>query len=261
MAVFELYSKRRARELGNVPDVYEYDKIPEALKVQIIHIWSDAIGIPYVTTHRDSSISNIRSTYHAIAQVLRREYGLFKLVPNSDPDEKAHSQDELKNWFLRETNADRILDAVELSARFIERACSRTDYIPTRQNKEICKQAIEELNKRFQENGVGYQYMDGIIVRVDFAAYSCRGGQTCSRRAESTRIQERSRRIPKRLRTLPARQEGRGARRLRQVLREYDENYLYEAQLAVRSKPGHGQAPRSNLFGQRSNPVLLAVAF
>ncbi|MBA4033597.1 MAG: hypothetical protein C0480_03190 [Bradyrhizobium sp.] len=167
MAVFELYSKRRARELGNVPDVYEYDKIPEALKVQIIHIWSDAIGIPYVTTHRDSSISNIRSTYHAIAQVLRREYGLFKLVPNSDPDEKAHSQDELKNWFLRETNADRILDAVELSARFIERACSRTDYIPTRQNKEICKQAIEELNKRFQENGVGYQYMDGIIVRVD----------------------------------------------------------------------------------------------
>ena len=27
-----------------MPDVYVYDKIPQELKVQIIHIWHDAIG-------------------------------------------------------------------------------------------------------------------------------------------------------------------------------------------------------------------------
>jgi hypothetical protein len=168
MPVFETYSKRRARELGNAPDVYEYDKIPRVLKVQIIHIWSDAIGTPHVTSHGDSAVRNIRQAYHNIVQVLRREYGLFELAPNSDPDEKAYSQDELKTWFLAETDTDRVLDAVELSCRIIERVCSAPNYISTRhENKEICKAAIEELNTRFKENGVGYQYTDRIIVRVD----------------------------------------------------------------------------------------------
>jgi len=168
MVVIELYSKRRARELGNVPDVYEYDKIPQPLRVQIIHIWGDAIGIPYITTHSESSIRNIHTAYHNIVQVLRREYGLFTLAPNSDAEEKAHSKNELTRWFLGEANTDRILDAVELSARIIERACSKPNYISTRQNNnEIAKEAIEELNTRFKEHGVGYQYTDGVIVRVD----------------------------------------------------------------------------------------------
>ena len=167
MPVFEIYSKRRARELGNVPDVYQYDKIPHAFKVQIIHIWGDAIGIPYVTAHGDSAIRSIRQTYHNIVQVLRREYGFFKLAPNSDPEEKANSKDELTSWFLGEENTDRLFDAVELSGRLIERVCCRNDYITKRNNSEICKEAIKELNTRFKENGVGYQYTDGIIVRVD----------------------------------------------------------------------------------------------
>ena len=112
MPVFEIYSKRRARELGNVPDVYQYDKIPHAFKVQIIHIWGDAIGIPYVTAHGDSAIRSIRQTYHNIVQVLRREYGFFKLAPNSDPEEKANSKDELTSWFLGEENTDRLFASV-----------------------------------------------------------------------------------------------------------------------------------------------------
>lgn len=176
MVVVELYSKRRARELGNVPDVYEYDRIPYPLKVQIVHIWGDGIGVPYVTTRSESSIRNIHSAYHTIAQVLRREYGLFTLARNSDPEEKALSKDELTTWFLSETNTDRILDAVELSARIIERMCSKPNYISARQdNDEISRRAIEELNTRFKEHGVGYQYTDEIIVRVDFGVNSCRG--------------------------------------------------------------------------------------
>ena len=48
MAIFDLYSKRRKAERGEVPDVYIYDKIPSGLRVQIVHIWGDAIGNPGV---------------------------------------------------------------------------------------------------------------------------------------------------------------------------------------------------------------------
>ena len=47
MPVIDIYSRRRKKQLGHVPDVYEYDTIPEELRIQIFQIWGEAIGIPY----------------------------------------------------------------------------------------------------------------------------------------------------------------------------------------------------------------------
>ncbi len=44
MPTFDLFSKRRKRAAGEMPDVYTYEIIPEELRVQIVHIWGDAIG-------------------------------------------------------------------------------------------------------------------------------------------------------------------------------------------------------------------------
>jgi hypothetical protein len=44
MAIFELFSKRQKRLRGETPDVFSYDGIPQSLRIQIIHIWRDAIG-------------------------------------------------------------------------------------------------------------------------------------------------------------------------------------------------------------------------
>ena len=44
MAIFELFSKRQKALRGDIPDVYTYDDLPNALRVQIVHIWSDALG-------------------------------------------------------------------------------------------------------------------------------------------------------------------------------------------------------------------------
>ncbi|MCA1432923.1 hypothetical protein I6F33_08020 [Bradyrhizobium sp. BRP20] len=52
MPVYDLYSKRKARESRSQPDVYKYDHIPYGLKIQIKHIWDDAIGVPYHTRGR-----------------------------------------------------------------------------------------------------------------------------------------------------------------------------------------------------------------
>jgi hypothetical protein len=45
MAVLNLYSKRRRAALqAGSPDVYQYDRVPSKLRVQVVHLWRDAIG-------------------------------------------------------------------------------------------------------------------------------------------------------------------------------------------------------------------------
>ena len=44
LAIFSLFSKRQKQLRGEIPDVYTYDVIPQPLRVQIVHIWFDALG-------------------------------------------------------------------------------------------------------------------------------------------------------------------------------------------------------------------------
>ncbi|WP_315742432.1 MULTISPECIES: STM4504/CBY_0614 family protein [unclassified Bradyrhizobium] len=166
MAVFDLYSKRRKRELGGPTDVFTYDKIPDELRTQIVHIWNDAIGEPALSEYFEDEI---RESYQEIVKILRREYSVFQLVSSyNDPNDPRHVKNELIDWFLAVKDTGRALDAIELSFLLIERICSKYNYAGRSSNAEsIAQEAIEELNIRFREHGIGYQYSDGKIVRVD----------------------------------------------------------------------------------------------
>src|SRR4051812_25099910 len=85
MAVYDLYSKRRKREQGEVSDVFTYAPIPTTLRNQIIGIWGEAIGIPGVNPRHEHFSETVRSLYHGIASALRREYGLVMLSIGGNP--------------------------------------------------------------------------------------------------------------------------------------------------------------------------------
>lgn len=72
MAIFELFSKRQKKLRGEVPDVYQYEDIPQQLRVQIVHIIQDTIG-------RDKYGESARSSYEFIHKALCKEYGVFTL--------------------------------------------------------------------------------------------------------------------------------------------------------------------------------------
>lgn len=36
---YELFSKRQKRFRGEVPDVYQYEVIPQGLRVEVVYIW------------------------------------------------------------------------------------------------------------------------------------------------------------------------------------------------------------------------------
>jgi hypothetical protein len=170
MPTFDLFSKRKKRAAGDAPDVYIYT-VPLNLRVQIIHIWGDAIGNP----SRDYDGSDkINSTYQESVEILRREYSVFRLDEGTlDPNNNVYAYNELCKFFMDTKpfrgidGTDKALDVIEITFRCIDFITRNFDYLYRQNATEIADGAIEELNSRFREHDVGYSYSDGTIIRVD----------------------------------------------------------------------------------------------
>ncbi|EOG7761998.1 STM4504/CBY_0614 family protein, partial [Vibrio cholerae] len=162
MGVFDLFSKRQKRLRGDVPDVYTYDTLPNPLRVQIIHIWSDTLGQGDQYWHYDG----VKHAYKFVVETLCREYGLFKL-PHTEQYGDRHYIEELANYFLREENVEKQLDIVELTFKVINNFTREYQYLRRHNATAIADQAIDELNKRFKEHGIGFQFTGNEIIRVD----------------------------------------------------------------------------------------------
>ena len=148
MPVLDIFSKRQKRIRGEVPDVYKYDELLESFRVQVIYIWQEVIGTV--------------NTYDLIASALCREYGVFRLPSKSRPDNRF---EELANFLLQEQDVERVIDAIELSFRILSDQYHYEGHL-SRDLNDIDR-AIEELNQRFKEHGIGFQFVDGKVIRVD----------------------------------------------------------------------------------------------
>lgn len=158
MKVYDIYSKRQKRLMGEVPDVYQYVDIPQPLRVQIFFIMNDALG--------DHSNHETEESYQFIHDTLCREYGKLTLI------EKIFSEyinyiEDVNNFLLGCDKIDQVIDLVEFSFRLIDRYYRNSNVLNLCQSKITPDEAIEELNYRFREHGVGYQYQSGQIIRVD----------------------------------------------------------------------------------------------
>ena len=151
--ITDLFSKRRKRSRGEVPDVYQYETIPKELRIQVIHIWVDAFG--------EIHASGAASVYGSIHKKLCREYGMATLGESHD----SHLE-SIVRFFSQTEDAAEVIDIIELSFRYIDQYVRIHTHEFT--NRKISPDdAIIELNHRFHEHGVGYQYESGIMVRVD----------------------------------------------------------------------------------------------
>ena len=163
LPIIDLFSKRQKRLRGEVPDVYVYDDLPEALRIQIVHIWLDTLG----NQEQFYVYETVRRAYKSIVEALCREYGFFQLpAPEKHYGERDYIK-ELVSYFLHERDIERSLDAVEMSFRFINDYTREGQYLRRYNAPKIADGAIEELNERFKEHGVGYQFVSGKIIRID----------------------------------------------------------------------------------------------
>lgn len=166
MSIFDLFSKRQKALRGDVPDVFTYENLPNALRVQIVHIWTDTLGSDrdYYDTYGHAE--RVRTAYKFIVDTLCREYGLFKLPTAEKYNERMYLT-ELANYLLQVDEVEKQLDIVELSFRYIDRLTREYRHLGRSNASECADEAINELNSRFKEHGIGYQFVEGEIVRVD----------------------------------------------------------------------------------------------
>lgn len=171
MDIGDLYSKRKKlTEHGEQPEVYQYTDLPQPFRRQVIHIWSSAIGLYREQDRFGLHLGNplVNQLWNDIHDYLARELGLFNLGSSLE-----NSFNQCQSFLLnKDTPIDNLLDLIEVTFRYIDKKIRKLlqnyQYKDHLQDiRQLPDDAISELNHRFREHGIGYQYNNGQIIRVD----------------------------------------------------------------------------------------------
>ncbi len=159
MPIADIFSKRQKRLRGELVDVFQYIELPRPFRVQVLQIIEETLGSPA------TSNSPVVAPYVQVAQILCREYGVKSLTISSKPRD-AHP--DTMDFIEGQTNIERVLDGIELFCRCIEnRDNIFQDLLTYYSDKMQPVDAINELNARFLEHSIGFQYQSGEIIRID----------------------------------------------------------------------------------------------
>lgn len=161
MAILDIFSKRQKRLRGENGDVYQYKDIPKQLRGQIVHILCDIFNI-----HDENNMMlngySINKIYKIIHNKLAKEYGVFDLYPNSKI-----FIDKIHNFILISESFEQILDLIEISFGVISEVFAQRINYELGIRYDDFQSSINELNQRFREHKVGFQYECGNIIRID----------------------------------------------------------------------------------------------
>lgn len=164
MGIRDLFSSRSAKQAKHgTPDVYQYDTLPNEFRVKVVHIWERSMARFLVA----NSVSMGAPPF--LAELVERQvaeaHGLF---PPLGREREAFNR--LANYFLRIQNTKQALDVIEAVFNGINEhirpypGLSNYIYSGSIQHPD---DAISDLNQRFLEYAIGYQYIRGQIVRID----------------------------------------------------------------------------------------------
>jgi hypothetical protein len=171
MDVHEPVSKRQEEERrAEEPTLFQYDDLPINFRQQVIYIWRDAAG--YYIVPPNSPYPNLRARRQAIPmndfwdtveKNLAEEYGVSHLG-RGGPNKFQRCEDHLLN-----EGTEKALAIIELTFKLIQEKLSHLN-IGQRQDRLIKlapREAIDKLNHRFSQHGIGYRFEEGSIIRVD----------------------------------------------------------------------------------------------
>ena len=176
--------------------MYQYETIPQELRTQVVYIMEDTFQI----LQFDRTVEEV---YGFINKTLCREYGVFALeeLTSSNQHEVLDSSNPANlrlviNFFLETEEIEKAIDVIELFFQAVNQDLSNllrdtkdrqntpvdirlpglfysnmdkqhADSLDIEIKRRQYEEAIDELNQRFREHGVGYQYESGQMIRVD----------------------------------------------------------------------------------------------
>ncbi len=155
MVILNLYSNRIKAEKANKNDVYIYDCFSKELKIQIFFIIRNLLETIYKYCSKDRE-----DLWISIYYIVSKEWGKKFLDPNP-----LNFIDRFESYIVKKDNKyEHVLDRV-IGIRIT--ILSKVDPNYKFNNDKFLIGLIEELNKRFLYAGVGYQYENGEIIRID----------------------------------------------------------------------------------------------
>lgn len=167
MAIFNLFSKRRRKAERTAPDVFAYDEIPHPLRIQLLRALDDARTRIYARTIPSYRVLGTEGTdvFSEACLVLRRELGQGRLVDlrrrvRSMTDTGTRDLCDEFTVFFENCEPEQVLDAVEIVMKLIENA-ERERLLDDECNVST---VVAEINRRFLEHSVGYQYQSGQFI-------------------------------------------------------------------------------------------------
>lgn len=157
--MYELYSKRIKNRDGE-PEVYIYDEFPESFRNQVFYIMEDVLD-KYTENYEEI-------LWNAFYRVFSREKGVKQNDAYEYEMTKSCGKHNFEEYISKADEVD-FLDMVDLVFNKIEEGVRQ---VPPRMKPqldmgEVVDKAIVELNYRFKQHNLGYEFVNGEIVRID----------------------------------------------------------------------------------------------
>src|SRR6266853_3473460 len=165
MSIISTFSKRKKLvEKAGKPDIFQYAELPQQFRVQATHIIADALGFAVLRNPFGDNHSPTFELWFSIFKTQCREQGVYSLSRSG-----SNPQSQCLDYILQ-ADTDQTLDIIELSLRVIEFVLPTINSSFDGQSVGITlkpQEAIADMNARFMEHNLGYQYTNNKIVRVD----------------------------------------------------------------------------------------------
>ncbi len=142
-----------------MPDLYQYSTLPKQLRAQIVYILRDAIGHG---EHDEYSIY-IRASvtwWQWVEDTARRESGIFELARGANARARCEA-------YMMGALDNAVLDIIDIAFQTIDTEIRSNEDVWGDDVLVPPDKAIAELNQRFKEHGVGYEFVSGKLRRID----------------------------------------------------------------------------------------------
>ena len=146
------------------PEIYTYDQAPEHMRHQIGSVLAEGIGL-YCGDHRGGRKVpplNANPTWEQIDRICRKEISSYlSYAGHKDLSVR------FRKYILHVQDIDDFLRAVQIGCIALCNINGEYDEPLARGAEQTAVDAIEEINGRFEQHSVGYQFVNGQIIRVD----------------------------------------------------------------------------------------------
>jgi AbiJ N-terminal domain 4 len=158
--IFETFAYRKRHQSRNgEPEVYTYDQAPDQLRHQICMALSDGIG-PF--RERAMDVVNANRYWRDMDKICRKEVHSYLRCTDE------HNLEEKFLHFLQTVDdMDDFLSGVEIGCVVLSLVDDKKSSPYPRGAEQTGAKSIQEINQRFKQHAVGYQFENGQIIRVD----------------------------------------------------------------------------------------------